>query len=159
MAKQAPKPERTAVQNRKARHDYTLEDKIEAGLVLQGWEVKSLREGRGQLKESYVILKNGEAFLIGAHISPTKNISTHITANPTRTRKLLLQRRELNRLQKAKERDGYTLIALDIHWSHNRAKLQLAIAKGKKLHDKREASKDRDWNREQQRLFRGKTAL
>lgn len=140
--------------NRKARHDYLLETQFEAGLVLEGWEIKSIRAGQVQLKESYIILKNNEAWLIGTHITPLKTASTHIDPDPTRSRKLLLNRKEINKLIVAKEREGYTIVPVDLHWFHNRVKIQIAIAKGKKLHDKRESEKDRDWNREKQRLLK-----
>ncbi len=154
MNKQSKKStERNIATNKKAFHDYIVEDRFEAGLVLEGWEVKSLRAGRIQLKESYVILKNGEAWLIGAHISPLNTASTHIHPDPTRTRKLLLHERELSKLFKAKEREGYTIVALDLHWLRNRVKIEIALAKGKKEHDKREATKQHDWAREKQRLL------
>lgn|SRR3990167_3390010 len=140
--------------NRKAWHDYALETQFEAGLVLEGWEIKSIREGHVQLKESYILLKGNEAWLFGAHITPLKTASTHIDPDPLRTRKLLLNRREINKLHVAKEREGYTIVPLDLHWFHNRVKVQIAIAKGKKLHDKRAAIKERDWNREKQRILR-----
>ncbi len=140
--------------NRKARHDYFIEDKFEAGLVLEGWEAKSLRAGRAQITESYVHLKNGEAFLIGAHFSPLNTASTHTKADPTRSRKLLLQRVELDRLIGAVERKGFTLVPLNLHWSKGRAKLEFGLAKGKKQHDKRATSKDRDWQRQKERILK-----
>ncbi|EKD76926.1 MAG: SsrA-binding protein [uncultured bacterium] len=140
--------------NKKARHDYTLETQFEAGLVLEGWEIKSIRAGHVQLKESYVILKQNEAWLIGAHITPLKTASTHIDPDPTRSRKLLLNRREINKLISAREREGYTIVPLDLHWFKNRAKLNIAIAKGKKQYDKRASTKERDWNREKQRVLK-----
>jgi len=140
--------------NRKARHDYFIEDKFEAGLVLEGWEAKSLRAGRAQLTESYVHLKNGEAFLIGAHFSPLNTASMHTKADPTRSRKLLLQRVELDRLVGAVERKGFTLVPLNLHWSKGRAKLEFGLAKGKKQHDKRATSKDRDWQRQKERILK-----
>lgn len=153
------KPKKSAprliAQNKKARHDYSLEIQFEAGLALEGWEVKSIRDGRVQLKESYILLKRGEAWLIGAHISPLKSASTHIDPDPVRTRKLLLNRRELNKLVIAKEREGYTIVPLDMHWSgKNLVKINIAIAKGKKQHDKRATLKERDWNREKARLLK-----
>ena len=154
MNKQSKAVERLIASNKKAFHDYLIEDKYEAGMVLQGWEVKSLRAGRVQLKESYVILKRGEAWLIGAHISPLISASTHVNPDPVRTRKLLLHERELSKLHRAKEREGYTIVALDLHWHHNRIKAEIALAKGKQTHDKRAATKDRDWQREKQRLLR-----
>ncbi len=140
--------------NRKARHDYFIEDKFEAGLVLEGWEAKSLRAGRAQLTESYVHLRNGEAYLIGAHFSPLNTASTHTRADPTRSRKLLLQRHELDRLVGAVERKGFALVLLNLHWSRGRAKLEIGLAKGKKQHDKRAASKDRDWQRQKERILK-----
>ena len=140
--------------NRKARHDYFIEETLEAGLHLEGWEVKSLRAGKAQITETYVHLKNGEAFLIGANFTPLLSASTHIKADPTRTRKLLLHRRELDRLVGAVERKGYTLVALDLHWSKGKAKLNLGLAKGKKQHDKRAASKERDWDRQKARILK-----
>ena len=146
--------DRNIASNKKARHDYAIEETFEAGLMLQGWEVKSLREGRAQLKESYVVLKDGAAWLIGAHFSPTTYTSTHMTVDPVRTRKLLLHDRELAKLFRGKEREGYTIIPLDLHWTRARAKLTIALAKGKKQHDIRDASKERDWNRERERLIK-----
>ena len=140
--------------NRKARHDYFIEDKFEAGLVLEGWEAKSLRAGRAQLTESYVHLRNGEAYLIGAHFSPLNTASTHTKADPTRSRKLLLQRHELDRLVGAVERKGFALVPLNLHWSKGRAKLEIGLAKGKKQHDKRATSKDRDWQRQKERILK-----
>jgi SsrA-binding protein len=139
-------------ENRKARHDYHIEEQFEAGLVLEGWEVKSLRAGRAQLKESYVIIKRGEAWLVGAHISPLPTASTHITPDPVRSRKLLLHQRELNKLIGAVQRKGYTLVPLNLHWKKGNAKLEIALAKGKKLYDKRETEKRRDWERRKQQI-------
>ena len=140
--------------NRRARHDYFIEDRIEAGLSLQGWEVKSLREGRAQLAESYVHIRNGEAWLVGAHFSPLRSTSTHIRAEPTRNRKLLLHRGELDRLIGAVERKGYALVPLDLHWSKGRVKLEIGLARGKKQHDKRASSKERDWARQRERILK-----
>lgn len=145
----------TIALNKKARHDYFLEDRFEAGLALQGWEVKSLREGHAQLTESYIVIKNSEAWLFGFHISPLLSASTHITADPIRTRKLLLHRRELDKLIGAVERKGYTLIPLALYWKRGRVKLEVALARGKQSHDKRTADKDREWSRSKQRLLRG----
>jgi SsrA-binding protein len=142
------------VANRKAYHDYFVEEKFEAGLVLEGWEVKAIRAGRAQLKEAYVIVKSGEIMLIGAHIMPLPTASTHVRPDPTRTRKLLLRRDEINKLIGKVERAGYTLTPLDLHFSRGRIKLEIGLAKGKKQYDKREAEKLRDWNREKQRLLR-----
>lgn len=144
----------TIALNRQATHEYFIEERFEAGLVLEGWEVKSLRAGRAQLKESYVILKHGEAWLIGAHVSPLTSASTHIEPDPVRTRKLLLHRQQLARLIGQVERRGYTLVPLALYWSKGRAKLEIGLAKGKKLHDKRASEKDRDWQREKQRVMK-----
>jgi SsrA-binding protein len=140
--------------NRKARHDYFIEATFEAGLVLEGWEVKSLRAGSAQITESYVYIRNGEAWLIGAHFSPLKTASTHINAQPTRSRKLLLHRGELDRLIGAVERKGMALVPLDLHWHKGRAKLSIGVAKGKKQHDKRATDKDRDWQRQKARILK-----
>jgi len=148
------KTERLIAENRKARYEYFIEDRFEAGLALQGWEVKAMRAGRAQIGESYAFLKDGEAFLFGAHITPLKTTSTHVVADPTRTRKLLLNRSELNRLIGAVERKGYTIIPLDLHWKAGRVKLEMGLAKGKKQHDKRATEKDRDWQRDKARLLR-----
>jgi len=145
----------TIALNKKARHNYFIEDRFEAGIALQGWEVKSLREGRVQLTESYVILQNGEAWLFGFHISPLISASTHITPDPTRSRKLLLHRRELDKLIGAVERKGYTLVATALYWKRGRAKLEIALARGKQSHDKRATEKDQEWTRSKQRLLRG----
>lgn len=146
----------TIVVNRKARHDFFIEDRIEAGLVLEGWEVKSLRAGRVQLVDSYVILKNGEAWLIGALITPLETASTHINPDPGRTRKLLLKRYELDRLIGAVERKGYTVIALSLYWKKGRAKAELGLAKGKQQHDKRATEKDREWKRQKEQLLKNR---
>jgi len=149
-----PQPQRLIAENRKARFDYFIEERYEAGLALQGWEVKAMRAGRAQLKEAYVYLRGGEAFLIGAHISPLASASTHITPDPVRTRKLLLHHSELQGLIGAIERKGYTLVPLELYWKSGRAKLQIGLAKGKKQHDKRAVEKDRDWQRSKARLMR-----
>jgi SsrA-binding protein len=154
MSKKKPDNSNVIVANRRARHDYFIEDRVEAGLSLLGWEVKSLREGRAQLAESYVVIKNGEAFLVGAHFSPLLSASTHVQADPTRSRKLLLHRGELDRLIGAVERKGYALVPLDLHWRKGRAKLEVGLARGKKQHDKRAASKDRDWARQKERILK-----
>ena len=140
--------------NKRARFDYFIEEKIEAGLALQGWEVKSLRAGKAQITEGYVIVKDGEAFLIGAHVTPLRTVSTHVVADPTRTRKLLLHRRELDRLVGAVERKGYTIVPLELYWKQGKVKLAIGLAKGKQAHDKRHSEKDRDWQREKARLLR-----
>jgi SsrA-binding protein len=143
-------------ENRRARFDYFIEERLDAGLSLQGWEVKALRAGRAQLTEAYVYLRSGEAFLLGSHFSPLNTVSTHITAEPTRTRKLLLKRSELDRLVGAVERSGYTIVPLELYWKQGRAKLRIGLAKGKKQHDKRATEKDRDWQRDKARLLRGR---
>ncbi|MBI3779006.1 MAG: SsrA-binding protein SmpB [Gammaproteobacteria bacterium] len=143
-------------QNRKAWHDYFIEQKFEAGLALQGWEVKCLRAGRAQLKEGYVVIEHNEAFLVGTHFSPLTSTSTHIKANPTRTRKLLLHREELNKLIGATERKGYTLIPLQLYWQRGRAKLEIGLAKGKQAHDKRADLKKRESDREMQRVLKNR---
>lgn len=140
--------------NKKARHDYFVEERFEAGLALHGWEVKSLRAKRVQLNESYVIVREAEAWLFGTHITPLPTASTHIHPDSQRTRKLLLHRDELNRLIGAVERRGYTLIPLSLYWKRGRAKLQIGMAKGKKQHDKRASDKERTWQREKQRLLK-----
>lgn len=142
--------------NKKAFHDYFIEERYEAGLALEGWEVKSIRAGRGQIKESYVVIKNGEMFLIGAHISPLPTASTHVHPDPTRTRKLLLHAAEITKLIGKVERAGFTLVPLDLHYTHGRIKLAVGLAKGKKQYDKREDEKQKDWAREKQRLMRVK---
>ena len=142
--------------NKRARHEYFIEENHEAGLALQGWEVKSLRAGKAQITEGYVLLKNGEAWLIGAHISPLATTSTHLVADPTRTRKLLLHRRELDRLVGAVERKGHTIVPLKLYWKNGKAKLEIGLAKGKQAHDKRASAKDRDWQREKSRLLKAR---
>lgn len=151
--KDAPGSARIAV-NRQATHDYFIESRYEAGIALLGWEAKSLRSGRAQLKESYVVLKNAEAWLLGAHISPLLSASTHVVPDPVRTRKLLLHRNELSQLIGHVERKGYTLIPLALYWKKGRAKLEIGLGRGKKLHDKRATEKDRDWVREKQRVMK-----
>ncbi len=146
--------ENIIARNKLASHDYFIEERYEAGIALEGWEVKSLREGRINLKESYVIVKDGEAFLFGAHVTPLPTASTHIKPDPIRTRKLLLNRKELNVLIGMIERKGYTLVPTFMYWKKGRAKLEIGLAKGKKQHDKRAANKDRDWKREKERLFK-----
>jgi SsrA-binding protein len=141
-------------QNKKAFHDYFVEQKFETGIVLEGWEVKAIRAGRVQLKEAYVIVRDGEIFLIGCHISPLLSASTHFQPDPVRTRKLLLHTEEINRLIGSVERAGYTLLPLDMHYTRGRIKLEVGLAKGKKQHDKRQAEKERDWQREKQRLLK-----
>ncbi len=155
MARQKQKKsDNTIAQNRVARHDYFIDDEIETGMVLEGWEVKSLREGNLQLRESYVFVKNGELWLTGAHIAPLQSASSHIRPDATRTRKLLAHRNEIDRLLGMVERKGYTLVALSAYWSRGRAKLKIGLARGKKTHDKRASVKDRDWKRDQGRLLK-----
>jgi SsrA-binding protein len=154
--KDAKKPAGNVIAvNRRARHDYFIEDSFEAGLALEGWEVKSLRAGSAQLTEAYVHVKKNEAWLVGAHFAPLKTVSTHIHADPTRARKLLLHRQELDRLTGQVERKGFTLVPLDLHWSKGRAKLNIGLAKGKKQHDKRASKKERDWERQKARILKG----
>lgn len=145
---------RDIAQNRRARHEYFIEETFEAGLVLQGWEVKSLRDGRVQITEAYVRIIKQEAWLVGAHFTPLLSASTHIHPDATRTRKLLLHREQLAKLIGKVERSGYTLIPLDLHWTRGNAKLNVGLAKGKKQHDKRADEKDKDWQRQKQRLMR-----
>ena len=147
------------VENRKAFHDYFIEERFEAGLALEGWEVKAVRAGRANLKEAYVVVKGAEILLIGAHVSPLTTASTHVAPDPTRTRKLLLRREEINRLIGKVQRAGYTLTPLDLHYKNGRIKLAIGLAKGKKQHDKREAIKTREWDREQQRLMRNRIGV
>ena len=157
MAKPAKKDTNPLIaENRKARYEYFIEERFEAGLSLAGWEVKSLRAGRVQIAESYVFVRNGEVFLHGAHITPLNSASTHVITDPTRTRKLLLNRAEIDRLVGAVERAGYTLVPLEMYWKAGRAKLRIGLAKGKKQHDKRANEKDRDWQRDKSRLLRGR---
>ena len=144
----------TIVDNRKAFHDYFIEDRIEAGIALEGWEVKSIRAGRAALKESYVTYMNGDFYLIGAHISPLPTASTHVHPDPTRSRKLLMKRSEINKWSDKVDRSGYTVAALNMHFQHGYIKLEIGLAKGKKQHDKREATKEREWVREKARLVR-----
>jgi len=155
MSKKKPASDNPLIaENRKARHEYFIEETYEAGLSLQGWEVKALRAGRVQIKEAYVFIKDAEAYLFGAHISALPTASTHIVPDPIRTRKLLLHKEELNRLIGAVERRGYTLVPLELYWKNGKAKLRIGLAKGKKAHDKRASEKDRDWQREKSRLMK-----
>jgi SsrA-binding protein len=140
--------------NKKAFHDFFVEEKFEAGIALQGWEVKAIRAGRMNIKESYVIIKSGEIYLIGMHITPLATASTHVVADPTRTRKLLLHNREIMKLIGKVERAGYTLVPIDLHFTRGRIKLEIGLAKGKKLHDKRQDEHEKDWKREAQRAMK-----
>jgi SsrA-binding protein len=142
------------VENRKAFHDYFIEERLEAGLALQGWEVKAIRAGRAQIKEAYVIVSNGEIFLTGCHISALPAASTHVIPDPTRTRKLLLHAGEIDKLIGSVERSGYAMVPLNLHYKGGRIKLEIGLAKGKKQHDKREAKKEQEWQREKQRLLK-----
>ncbi|MDH5484338.1 MAG: SsrA-binding protein SmpB [Gammaproteobacteria bacterium] len=147
-------PSSTIALNKKARHDFAIEDKFEAGIVLQGWEVKSLRESRVQITDTYVMVKNGEIWWVAGQITPLLSASTHIHPEPLRSRKLLLNRREIDKLVGAVERKGYTIVPLALYWSKGRAKLEIGLAKGKKDYDKRADEKDRDWNRDKQRILK-----
>jgi len=151
---QPKRPGANIAVNRKARHEYFIEDTLEAGMALRGWEVKSMRAGRANLKEGYVLIKGGEAFLVGAHFAPLVSTSTHVVADPTRTRKLLLNRGELEKLASAVDREGYTISPLRLYWKTGRAKLEIGVAKGKKQHDKRADQKARDWQRQRGRLMK-----
>jgi SsrA-binding protein len=144
------------VENRKAFHDYFIEERYEAGLVLEGWEVKAIRAGRVQLKEAYVVLMGAQPFVIGMHISPLPTASTHVHPDPTRSRKLLLNAEEIRKLIGKVEQKGMTLVPIDLHYTKGRVKIAIGLAKGKKQHDKREVEKERDWQREQQRLMRNR---
>ena len=145
------------VENRKARHEYFIEERYEAGLVLQGWEVKAIRSGHVQLAESYIVIRDGEIWVIGMHISPLPNASTHIVPDSTRTRKLLLKAEEISKLIGRVEQRGYTLIPLNLHFSRGRIKMDIGLGKGKKQHDKRDTARDRDWKREQERWLKHDT--
>jgi SsrA-binding protein len=150
------KPSSTIALNKKARHEFFIEDRYETGMVLQGWEVKSLREGRVQLTDAYVFVKNGEAFISNLLITALTTASTHIQPQPTRVRKLLLHRSEIAKLIGAVERKGFTLVPLALYWKHGRVKLEIGLAKGKQKHDKRAAEKDREWNRDKARIMKGR---
>jgi SsrA-binding protein len=152
--KQKKAPSSTIALNKKARHDYKIEEKFEAGLVLQGWEVKSMRAGKAQIAESYVMIKDGEVWWFGGQITPLLSASTHVHPDPLRSRKLLLHQREIDKLIGAVERKGYTLVPLALYWKKGMAKMEIGLAQGKKLHDKRAADKDRDWKREKARVLK-----
>lgn len=154
MTKKKESGPASIAQNKKARFDFFIEDRLEAGLALQGWEVKSMRAGKAQLTDSFVIFRDGEAWLLGSHVTPLTTVSTHVVADPKRTRKLLMNRREIDRLIGLVERKGYTLIALELYWSKNRVKVTVGLAKGKKQHDKRDTEKDRDWKRDKARALK-----
>jgi len=157
MSKKTDKPAPAQIaKNRKAWHDYFIEQKFEAGMVLHGWEVKSMRAGRAQLKEAYVVVENGELFLIGAHVSPLPSASTHVNPDPVRKRKLLLHRDEISKLIGSVERKGYTLVPLALYWKKGKAKLEIGLAKGKQAHDKRASIKERESNRELARAIKAR---
>jgi SsrA-binding protein len=152
----SPDPIMSIVQNRKALHDFFIEERFEAGIALEGWEVKAIRAGQAQIKEGYVIIRGEELFLIGCHITPLKTASTHVLPDPVRSRKLLLHAAEIRKLIGKVERAGYTLVPLDLHYVRGRVKVEVGLAKGKKQHDKRDSEREKDWKREQQRLMRSK---
>ena len=154
MAKSLKRSPATIAANRKARFNYFIEERFEAGLALQGWEVKSLRAGKAQLSEAYVTVRDGEAWLFGAHVTPLSSASTHVSADPARTRKLLMHRREIDRLTGLVERRGFTLVPLELYWKQGRAKLAVGLARGKRKRDKRAAEKDRDWARDKARILK-----
>ena len=154
MNDKTKKSSKTITLNKRARFEYFIEERIEAGLALEGWEVKALRAGRVQFADSYVLLKDNEAFLFGCQINPLPTASTHITPDPVRTRKLLLHRREIDRLVGAVDRRGYTVIPTAMYWSHGRAKVEIGMARGKRQHDKRKTEKDRDWERQKGRIMK-----
>jgi SsrA-binding protein len=154
MAKPGSYRSSTIALNKRAQHDFFVEERFEVGLVLEGWEVKSLRGGRAQLNESYVLIKDAEAWLLGAHVSPLPTASTHISPDPSRTRKLLLHREQLDKLIGAVERKGYALVPTALYWKNGRAKLEIGLARGKKQYDKRATAKQRDWQRDKQRLLK-----
>jgi len=158
MAKKTDKGESSIAQNKKARFDYFIEERLEAGMALHGWEVKSMRAGKAQITDSFVSLRDGEAWLIGSHVSPLSTASTHVNADPKRVRKLLLNRREIDRLTGLVERKGYTLVALELYWNKNHVKVAVGLAKGKKQHDKRDTEKDRDWQRDKAQVMKGRRA-
>jgi SsrA-binding protein len=153
MAKKSKTPDNNIAQNKRARFDFNIEEQFEAGLVLQGWEVKSLRAGKGQITDTYVFLKNGEAWLLNMQIQPIDTISTHYVAEPNRQRKMLLNRKEINKLEIATEQKGHTVVALSLYWKKHMVKCKIAIASGKKQHDKRQSEKEKDWGRQKQRIM------
>ncbi|MDH3315456.1 MAG: SsrA-binding protein SmpB [Gammaproteobacteria bacterium] len=154
MARKKADTGNTIIVNKKARFDFFIEETFESGIELKGWEVKSLRDKRVHLREAYVVMKDGEAWLLGSHITPLPTASTHVTADPIRTRRLLLHRREIDRLTGAVDREGYTVVPLKLYWKKERAKLEIGLAKGKKQHDKRASSRERDWQREKARFLK-----
>ena len=154
MTDQQTAGRKTIALNKRARFEYTIEERFETGIALEGWEVKALREGRVQFADSYVLLKDNEAFLFGCLINPLPTVSTHITPDPTRTRKLLLHRREIDRLAGAVDRRGFTVVPTALYWSHGKVKVEVGMAKGKRQHDKRKTQKDRDWTRQKARIMK-----
>lgn len=154
--KKAKTPDNTIAQNKRARHEFILDKKFEAGIELQGWEIKSIRQGKVNIADSYVFLKNGEVFLLNAQIQPLNQASTHVLCEPNRSRKLLLHKREISELVGAVERKGYTLVATNMYWVRNWVKIQFCLAKGKLAHDKRTDIKERDWNRQKERIMKHK---
>ena len=154
MSKSKKTSENTIAKNRKAKFDYFIEERFEAGIVLEGWEVKSIRDGKANISDSYVLMKNGEAFLIGCHIIPLLTAATYMHPDPDRTRKLLLNHRELSKLFAAVDRKGFTVVALSMYWKRNLVKLDIGIGRGKQQHDKRNTQKDRDWNRDKERILK-----
>ncbi|WP_075187689.1 SsrA-binding protein SmpB [Teredinibacter haidensis] len=156
MAKKKKTSSNTIAQNRRARHDYFIEDRLEAGIALAGWEVKALRAGHGQLTESYVIFHRGEAWLHGAQIQPLPQASTHFVTEPIRPRKLLMHRKELSKLHEATTQKGHTIVAMAMYWKRHLVKCEIAVAKGKQQHDKRQTEKERDWNKQKQRIMQNK---
>ena len=158
MAKPLKQERARIAKNKKAAYNYFIEERSEAGLALEGWEVKSLRAGKAQLSEAYVTVKDGEIWLFGAHMTPLASASSHVEADPTRTRKLLMHRREIDRFTGLVERRGYTLVPLELYWKQGRAKLAVGLARGKRKRDKRAAEKDRDWARDKARILKHKSA-
>ncbi len=156
MTRKDDKVPSTIARNKKARFDFAIEESLEAGLALYGWEVKSMRAGKAQITDSYVILRDGEAWLLGSHITPLNTASTHVQADPARIRKLLLNRREIDRLTGLVERKGYALVALELYWQKNHVKVAVGLARGKKQHDKRDTEKDRDWQRDKSRALKAR---
>ena len=156
MNQPAPKGRKTIAVNKRARFEYHIEERLEAGIALEGWEVKSLREGRVQFADSYVLLKDNEAFLFGCLVSPLPTVSTHITPDPTRTRKLLLHRREIDRLRGSVDRKGKTVVPTAMYWSRGKVKVEIGIATGKRQYDKRKVRKDRDWERQKSRIMKAR---
>ncbi len=156
MNRPAPQKNKTIARNKRARYEYHIEERLEAGIALEGWEVKALREGRVEFSDSYVLLKDNEAFLFGCRVNPLPTVSTHITADPIRTRKLLLHRREIDRLKGAIDRKGKTVIPTAMYWLRGKVKVEVGVATGKRQHDKRKVQKDRDWQRQKSRIMKSR---